>query len=284
MNRAPENAAPPVESILHPTDFSEGSRVAFYHALKGALLMKSQLTLMHVAPDLDSDWSDFPGVRDTLERWHLLPPNSPPAAVPKLGIDVSKVVSRGRPVDAVLHYLDKHPADLIVLAAHQYEGRMRWLKQSVAEPLARQAQEMTLFIPGEHPGFVSAKDGSASLQRVLIPVAATPRAQPAVDAAARLARVLQAPRGVFTLLHVGPKGAMPAVECPAVAGWDWQRVTREGDVIGTIVDSAAQSKVDLIVMATDGRNGFLDALRGSHSERVLREAPAPLLTVPVFGG
>jgi len=33
-------------------------------------------------------------------------------------------------------------------------------------------------------------------------------------------------------------------------------------------------------MATDGRNGFLDALRGSHSERVLRSAPAPLLAVP----
>ena len=34
-------------------------------------------------------------------------------------------------------------------------------------------------------------------------------------------------------------------------------------------------------MTTDGRNGFLDALRGSHSERVLRHAPAPVLAVPV---
>jgi nucleotide-binding universal stress UspA family protein len=39
--------------------------------------------------------------------------------------------------------------------------------------------------------------------------------------------------------------------------------------------------VDLIVMSTDGRNGFLDGLRGSHSERVLRQGAAPLLTVPV---
>jgi hypothetical protein len=35
------------------------------------------------------------------------------------------------------------------------------------------------------------------------------------------------------------------------------------------------------VMSTDGRNGFLDGLRGSHSERVLRYGAAPLLTVPV---
>jgi nucleotide-binding universal stress UspA family protein len=34
-------------------------------------------------------------------------------------------------------------------------------------------------------------------------------------------------------------------------------------------------------MTTDGRNGFLDALRGSHSERVLRNTDIPLLTVPV---
>ncbi|MFN5184436.1 MAG: universal stress protein [Planctomycetota bacterium] len=34
-------------------------------------------------------------------------------------------------------------------------------------------------------------------------------------------------------------------------------------------------------MATDGRDGFLDALRGSHSERVLRHAHCPLLIIPV---
>jgi nucleotide-binding universal stress UspA family protein len=37
---------------------------------------------------------------------------------------------------------------------------------------------------------------------------------------------------------------------------------------------------NLIVMSTDGRNGFLDALRGSHSERVLRRIPCPLLAIP----
>ena len=29
------------------------------------------------------------------------------------------------------------------------------------------------------------------------------------------------------------------------------------------------------------RNGFLDALRGSHSEQVLRRTPCPLLAIPV---
>ena len=47
-----------------------------------------------------------------------------------------------------------------------------------------------------------------------------------------------------------------------------------------IVDAALDANADLIVMSTDGRNGFLQALRGSHTERVLREVPLPLLAVP----
>ena len=45
--------------------------------------------------------------------------------------------------------------------------------------------------------------------------------------------------------------------------------------------TAKSSAANLIVMTTDGRNGFLDALRGSHSERVLRHSPVPVLAVPV---
>jgi nucleotide-binding universal stress UspA family protein len=281
MNEPHPYAPPIIESILHPTDFSQGSQVAFHHALKAALLAKSKLSLLHVSPDATAEWSDFPGVRETLERWGILPAGSPSSAVPQLGIDVEKVIARhSDPVRSVLHHLGKHPADLIVLAAHQHEGRMRWQRQSVAEPLARKAAEMTLFIPGDNAGFVSARDGSVSLQNILIPIAKTPAPALAVEAAARLASRLNCPRGTFTLLHVGGAGSMPSVRCPEVPGWEWKKVTAAGDVIQTIVDTATRTHADLIVMATDGRNGFLDALRGSHSERVLRLAPAPLLAVP----
>jgi len=284
MNDTRDYTIPIIDSVLHPTDFSEGSRVAFHHALKTALLAKSKLTLLHVASGEASEWMDFPGVRETLVRWGLLPEGSPRSAVPQLGIDVRKVVAQQRdpdPVKVVLRYLDEHPADLIVLATHQHEGRVRWLQRSVAEPVARRAAQMTLFIPGDNAGFVSAEDGSVSLENILIPLAATPRPQPAVEAAVRLATRLNCPRGTFTLLHVGEASAMPAVQCPDVPGWEWKSVMRTGDVIHGIVDAASKTAADLIVMATDGRNGFLDALRGSHSERVLQHAPAPMLTVPV---
>ena len=58
------------------------------------------------------------------------------------------------------------------------------------------------------------------------------------------------------------------------------QVGKSGNVIDAILETARTEDADLIVMATDGRDGFLDAFRGSHSERVLRQAPCPLLAIP----
>ena len=46
-----------------------------------------------------------------------------------------------------------------------------------------------------------------------------------------------------------------------------------------IVDLAGKRSVDLIVMATHGRGFITHALFGSTTERVLRRAPCPVLTV-----
>ena len=39
--------------------------------------------------------------------------------------------------------------------------------------------------------------------------------------------------------------------------------------------------MDLMVMTTDGPDGFLDGLRGTTSERVLRKAHCPVADLPV---
>jgi hypothetical protein len=101
-----------------------------------------------------------------------------------------------------------------------------------------------------------------------------------VAAAARLVSRLACPAGTFTVLHVGASGDMPALRRPPVAGWRWDSLTSGGEVVEGILDTARRAKADLIVMSTDGRNGFLDAFRGTHSERVLRGTPCPLLAIP----
>jgi len=271
-----------IQSVLHPTDFSEGSLVAFHHALKTAMLARSKLTLLHVSSDKDLEWSDFPGIRETLERWGALPEGSERSAVATLGMNAGKVVAKERePVEAVIRYLEHHPTDLIVLSTSQREGSLRWLGKSVSAPVTRKSGEMTLLIPGDARGFVDDEDGSVKLNKILIPVARTPRPEPALHAAALFVQRLQAPKGTFILLHVGTSNTMPASRLPEVDGWTWTKELRSGEVIDGIVKTARDHEADLIVMSTDGRNGFLDGLRGSHSERVLRYGAAPLLTIPV---
>jgi nucleotide-binding universal stress UspA family protein len=53
-------------------------------------------------------------------------------------------------------------------------------------------------------------------------------------------------------------------------------------VVDSIIQVANQHNVDLIVMATAGRDGILDALRGSVTEQVLRKSPCPLLAAPGY--
>jgi nucleotide-binding universal stress UspA family protein len=275
---------PLIQRVFHPSDFSEASEAAFAHALVAALTAKATLTILHVSSGGDCLWTDFPGVRDTLERWGLLPRNSERADVSKLGINVHKVqMVHNDPVESIITYLEDHGADLMVLATDQDKGGVQWLKESVATTVARNSREMTLFIPKGIEGFVSLDDGSISLKSILIPVASVPSAQPAIHAVARLVSGLHGDAGIFTLLHVGEEEAMPQVACPEVVGWRWKRITRSGEVIETINQVVREIDADLIAMTTDGRNGFLDALRGSHSERVLRESGCPLLTIPIDG-
>ena len=282
MSQIPGPGFKLIESVLHPTDFSEASRVAFQHALKAALLAKSSLTLLNVSTNENARWSDFPGVRETLERWGALPSGSLKSDVGKLGMDVRKIVADDdEPVDAVIRYLQNHQTDLIVLATSQRDGRVRWLGKSVSEPMTRKSGQTTLLIPGDTEGFVRSDDGSIKLSKVLVPIAQTPPALPAVNMAARFAQKMRSPTGTFVLLHIGTNNTMPACRCPEVPGWTWQKDLRNGDVINGIVNAAKEHEVDLIVMSTDGRNGFLDGLRGSHSERVLRHGATPLLTIPV---
>jgi nucleotide-binding universal stress UspA family protein len=272
---------PILQHVFYPSDFSATSETAFAHALKAALIAKAKLTIFHVSPNQKENWTEFPGVRQTLERWGILPKNSPKSAVPDLGIKVKKVIAQDKdPVKSVLKFLDRHPCDLIVLATQQDKGRVQWLEKSVAKPVARKSHQMTLFIPSGLDGFVSLQNGSVSLKNILIPVAPVPNPQPAIQAAVRIAHRLTCPTGHFTILYVGAGSEMPEVSCPELPGWEWTKLSQNGDITEVILQTARGTEADLIVMSTEGRQGFLDALRGSNSEQVLRKCTCPLLAIP----
>ena len=184
------------------------------------------------------------------------------------------------PLEAMVTYCEEHPPDLLVLATHQRDGLSRWLHKAVAEPLARRSRAMTLFVPESAGGFVSPANGAVTLRRILIPVDHAPNAQAALEEAYFLASGLDRRGVVFKLLHAGTDKGMPTLYLPHQPGWRWEERLVPGDPVERILKEAADWSPDLIVMATQGHMDFLDALRGSTSERVLRGVHCPVLAVP----
>ncbi|HET8564261.1 MAG TPA: universal stress protein, partial [Candidatus Binatia bacterium] len=162
---------------------------------------------------------------------------------------------------------------------HQREGLARWMHKAIAEPLARRSGAMTLFVPREGGGFISLADGTVTLKKVLIPVDYDPHPQSAIDKASLLARGLGCTSAEFRLLHVGTWERMPVVDLPP-AGWFYKCIVTHGDVVDEISKAEKEWHADLLVLMTQGHLDFLDALRGSTTERVLRGSHCPVLAIP----
>jgi nucleotide-binding universal stress UspA family protein len=275
---------PPIESVLHATDFSEEGERAFAHALAIALLTRSSLTILNAGerPTEDEGWKRFPAVRATLERWGLLEPGSPRSAVwNELQVEVSKVALRSRSaLRGILDYLEHHPVDLIVMATRGRHGLPDWFRSSVAEPMARRSRTKTLIVPRDGRNFVDFRDGSLSLRRVLVPVARDPDPRVALTYAARAALALGDDRIEIVVLHVGDPDGMPPFRPVEDERLDWRRETRRGDVPDQVVAMAREIEADLIIMPTRGVDELKELLTGSQTEQVVRRTPCPLLAVP----
>jgi len=269
---------PFVKSIFHPSDFSKPSELAFAHALAIALFRKTELVIMHAGGDRVGDWAQFPPVRKTLERWEVLPPGSPRSAVyEKLSMSVTKVSAKGNPVEASIRQIEKQKPDLVVLATRGRNGLPLWLKPSISQAIARRTSAMTLFVPSGCRGIVS-MEGEIQLRRILLPIDHHPDPHKAMVRAVRAAEVFGEDAVEMIVLHVNGGGTLPNFERPQSKACSWKEMRREGEVAATILEAA--NDADMIVMATEGRHGIVDAMRGSVTERVVRGASCPVLAVP----
>ena len=141
------------------------------------------------------------------------------------------------------------------------------------------------------------------VQRILCPVDSSPFSERALRQAAALASWYGAElvalsvrsRLLPSALLLEFPGALPLQEAEmrnageealnafvseAVGSRVAQVVTTDGPVVPEILRIAAELPADLIVMGTHGLSGFQRLLLGSVTEKVLRKAPCPVLTVP----
>lgn len=270
-----------LQSIVHPTDFSELSARAFAHALRIAVATESALHVLHVEPQQPGEAGAFPQVRRILTQWGFIEEHETvPEIAAKLRFLVSNIrIDGSNPTRAILDFLDQHATDFLVLGTHGRDGLERLLVGSVAETVSRRSSIPTLFVGSSARTFVSEVSGDMTLRRVLIPVDHSPAPAGAVEAVRRFARILTGTDTGVVLLHIGTSAPMifagsGELESPQPV------ILRSGPVVRSILDAADEFEVDLIGMPTAGHHGVLDALRGSTTERVLRHAPCPVLAVP----
>ena len=138
------------------------------------------------------------------------------------------------------------------------------------------------------------------IQHMLVPFDFSPYAEQALAYAIGLAQTLQAR---LTLLYVRDTMSWGVAQAEATippsvwqqletslaegmeeplarvheAGLQGETVIAEGIPFQTIVDTAGDRDVDLIVMGTHGRTGLTHVLMGSVAEKVVRLAPCPVL-------
>ncbi len=270
-----------ISNLLHPTDFSHGSRVAFAHALRIAVDLKGQLEILHVDHDESrADWKSYPPVRETLAEWGLLSQDAQRGDVARLGVNISKSASKGNaPAEGILKHIERRGAGLVVMATHQRDGFDRWLQRNLAETISNRAEAASLFVPYGVDGFVNPGSGEVTLRKILIPVDKVPDPQSIVDVVADLVNGIATEDVEIRLLHVGDPAGMPSPTLPNSEKCRWVWETKVGGVVEAILEDAEMNDVDLIAMTTNGHDGFLDAIRGSTTERVLHRSRCPVLSI-----
>ncbi len=255
-------------TIAHASVAGAEDRVPFEHALVLAERSGAKLISVHASGDPGAQ-ARMIAAADVLREW---------------GRDASAVEHVRHvhdccpdPVDTVLDFLRRVEPDLVVAGAHQRRGATRIFAESRSEAIAENVRVPTLTVPLEGRAFV--RGGALELSRLVVPAGDGEAAAVGMERAAWLADLARAEDVTVELLFVGEAGEEPALEAPRHPRIRWTTRTVGGDFeeAVTVVSAAASA----IVMATRGQDSLRDALLGTHTERVMRIARCPVLSVPI---
>ncbi len=215
------------------------------------------------------------------------------------GFRVETYVGDGDAAGTILQLAATVQADLIAMTTHGRSGFVRWALGSVAERIISETA-LPIFLVRETTARPSNK-----LHRILVPLDGSALAEQALPTAGALAKATSAE--LLLLQVIQPlddrnqeilfKDAAEAQT--AFAEW---RTNAEaylhgkgqsfqdegvtclskaelGDVAPTIIDTATNERIDLLVMSTHGRSGLGRWVYGSVANKVLRGVTCPLLLI-----
>jgi nucleotide-binding universal stress UspA family protein len=294
------------EYILCPIDFSGPSIRGLSYATALATWYEAQLEVLHVVPAFDDP--PRPGPSGSIGEWNQ--PTSRDAIVSEIRRSIEAVgatslkpkvlAQEGRTHELIVHRAQAQPADLLVMGTHGRSGFNRLLLGSVTEKVLRTAVCPVLTVPAAAPAMTAA---AVAFKRILCAIDFSPSALRALRYALELGRQAN---GCVTVLYAlemmdleepGDHVGFDLRECRQHFA-DYARERLHAQLAGesttwceieeavavdraykAILQTAASSKADLIVMGAQGTGGLELMLFGSNTQHVLRAALCPVLTV-----
>ncbi len=208
----------------------------------------------------------------------------------ELGKTVTPALLLGEVPSAVEEYVKTHGVGLVVVGAHRHRGFLGLGPETVEDALLHHTDLPVLIIPAE-----AEFPAAGGIQRILVPLDISERAQTILQPAVELA---QATGAELILLHVMPTMSavgIPVGHFPGRADISesylegiaeglrersivvHSRVVEQTTPVQAILDVIREERVDLIALTTDGHTGLKRALVGSVSASVLKEGHTPVL-------
>ena len=291
------------KKILLATDFSECARHAKEYAFALGKSFGGELHVLHVIDEVRlSHWGPYGSGGDVTLRSVMKRSREELARLEKQGVvhDVETLshVATGKPSATIVQRAEDLGAELIVLGTHGHSGFSQMFIGGTCEKVTRLSRIPVLTIKYPEHEFIAAGD-KVMIDKILCPCDFSSLSRVAIPYAADLCREYGAQ---LTLMHVFdtridyPK-LLPgvhetgrshlhagAVELLEAVGADFSGIHIKVEVaVGKphreLVAFEEQTETDLIVMATHGRTGINHAVLGSITEKVVRAAACPVLTI-----
>ncbi|MFC4542908.1 universal stress protein [Halosolutus amylolyticus] len=269
------------DRILVPTDGSGPANAALEYAGEIAAAEDVTVHVLHVI-DPDADPADVETPLESSRKW-----------AGDAGAPVIDEIHTGEPRDAILEYAATRDVDAIVMGTRGRSGVGRLLLGSVTEGVVRDAEVPVLVVRG-----AAEVERQYPFETIVVPIDGSDHADAAIERALSIARHHDATVHLLSVVDVTPAGIDErtdlrldrlenaaeriiddGVATAESAGIDPETAIRYGSTDRTIRNYVTEQDATLLVMGTHGRSGIDRLLIGSVTERVLRTATVPVLTV-----
>lgn len=256
--------------VVQATDLIPDGDITFEHGLAFARDTGGELITLHISEGTPN--GPLPSPKKTLENW----------SQEEVEVEYHTVVVPidDKPKKGLLKSVEGLDADLLIVGTRQQKKKAKTFRSSVSEVAALDAHVPTLVLHVGQKGLID-DDGSLRLRRVLLPVGDGEEVRDAIRGLTKILDHLDVDDIDIFLLRVGDAEILEYLTIPERKGWRWHRETRQGlvsDVIGT---ACREKDIDLIAMSTRGQDGVIDVFSGTHTQKVIRRVPCPVLAIPV---